>query len=131
MKLAFQHLPIAALLACALLTSASAQGLKPVEVGGNAELDACGSLGQIVGLDPRGDNFLSVREGPGPRDEERDRPGAGALVAICNVRQRSRTFPHCGIRSRSAAVRGSFRMVRFRAGSDQSRLDREQAKGRP
>lgn len=86
MKLAFAHLPITALLACALLKSANAQGSSPVEVGGDAVFDACGSFGRIVGLDLKGDNFLSVREGPDPEDRERDRLGSGVLVAICDER---------------------------------------------
>ncbi|WP_062213131.1 hypothetical protein [Aureimonas sp. AU12] len=86
MKLAFPLPSITTLLAFALLTSASAQGLEPVEVGGEAELDACASLGQIVRLDPKGDNFLSVRNGPGSQRLELDRLGAGALVTICDER---------------------------------------------
>ena len=86
MKLAVPHLPVTALLACALLTSAGAQGPTPVEVGGDAELDACTSSGRIVGLDPKGDNFLVVRDGPGSKHRERDRLGSGALVAICDER---------------------------------------------
>lgn len=86
MKLAFSFLRIMALCACSPVAPANAQGLEPVEVGGEAELDACASLGQVVRLDPKGDNFLAVREGPGSKHGERDRLGAGTLVTICDER---------------------------------------------
>ncbi|RIY01636.1 integron [Aureimonas flava] len=77
---------IATVLAWLPPPTASAQGLVPVEIGGDAEFDACPSLGRIVGLDPNGDNFLSVREGPAAGHRERDRLGASTLVAICDER---------------------------------------------
>jgi hypothetical protein len=55
-----------------------------VHVGGSADLDACTASGSVVGLDPRGDNFLSVRSGPGgPPYKEADRINTGQRVAIC------------------------------------------------
>jgi hypothetical protein len=39
----------------------------PILIGGNDKLDACGSTGEVVGLDPKGDGFLSVQSGPGGR----------------------------------------------------------------
>ncbi|KQT86861.1 hypothetical protein [Aurantimonas sp. Leaf443] len=86
MKFAITSLAVATFLAWLPAATAGAQGLAPVEIGGDAEFDACGSIGQIVGLDPKGDNFLSVREGPGSGHLERDRLGAGALVMICDER---------------------------------------------
>lgn len=53
---------------------------------GDAETDACVTLGQIVRLDPKGDNFLAVRGGPGSQRPELDRLGGGALVTICDER---------------------------------------------
>lgn len=46
------------------LDLAAGQG-RPVIVGGEASFDACGGVGEVVGLDPNGDNFLAVRSGPG------------------------------------------------------------------
>lgn len=86
MKLPLLLLTITVLLVCPLIASASAQGLEPVEVGGDAETDACVTLGQIVRLDPKGDNFLAVRGGPGSQRPELDRLGGGALVTICDER---------------------------------------------
>lgn len=86
MKRAFPRLSITVLLACLLTAPANAQGMQPVEVGGDPELDACVSVGRIVGLDPKGDNFLAVREGAGSTRREVDRLGAGDLVAICDGR---------------------------------------------
>lgn len=37
----------------------------PVLAGEGPDWDACSSTGTIIGLDPRGDGFLSVRSGPG------------------------------------------------------------------
>jgi hypothetical protein len=37
----------------------------PVMVGDGSEMDACGSLAVVSGLDPNGANALSVRSGPG------------------------------------------------------------------
>lgn len=57
----------------------------PVQTGGDVELDACAASGSVVGLDPKGDNFLSVRGGPGgSRHAEIDRIHTGLRVAICD-----------------------------------------------
>ncbi len=59
----------------------------PIVIGGDTRLDACGGSGQIVGLDPNGDGFLSVRSGPGGRPfREIDRLFNGNLVYICEER---------------------------------------------
>ena len=58
----------------------------PVRVGGEADLDACGGLGEVSGLDPAGDAFLSVRAGPGRRYAERDRLGEGRRIWLCDER---------------------------------------------
>ncbi|MHC2107033.1 integron [Methylobacterium sp. CM6246] len=56
----------------------------PIYAGGDNRFDACGGNGQVVGLDPNGDGFLSVRSGPGGRPfREVDRLYNGNLVAIC------------------------------------------------
>lgn len=56
---------------------------RPVRVGGEAELDACGSVAKVVGLNPRGDNFLAVKSGPDLRARRTDKLGPGALVYVC------------------------------------------------
>jgi hypothetical protein len=58
----------------------------PVQVGGDADFDACSSNGEVSGLDPDGDNFLAVRRGPGTRYAETTRLDEGEVVAICGER---------------------------------------------
>ncbi|MEM7544724.1 MAG: integron [Pseudomonadota bacterium] len=60
----------------------------PVTVGGSAELDACGSLGRVVGLDPNGANALLVRAGPGRDYERLDRVGPGQILFLCGKSDR-------------------------------------------
>ncbi len=88
MKFPSGALPITALLVCSFTASTFAQNLEPVEVGGDAELDACASVGQIARLAPKGDNFLSVRGGPDSKRQELDRLRAGTHVMICDKRGR-------------------------------------------
>jgi hypothetical protein len=57
---------------------------QPVMFEASTRDDACGSQAIVVGLDPRGDNYLSVRAGPSGQHRESDRLGTGAEVAICN-----------------------------------------------
>ncbi|WP_152047486.1 integron [Aureimonas psammosilenae] len=66
--------------------SAMSEGMDPVLVGGDELSDACPSLGRVIGLDPKGDGFLSVRDGPAARMRERDRLEPGASVTICDER---------------------------------------------
>jgi hypothetical protein len=56
----------------------------PVMVGGLAELDACGGLGEVRGLNPRGDAFLAVRKGPGRKYPMIDRLYNGNRVYFCD-----------------------------------------------
>lgn len=59
----------------------------PLMLGGNPDFDACSSVGQIVGLNPRGDGFLSVRSGPGGSQyREIDRLYNGNQVHVCGER---------------------------------------------
>lgn len=59
----------------------------PVMAGAEAEFDACPSTGTIVGLDPQGDGFLSVRSGPGgSKYREIDRVYNGMRVFICEYK---------------------------------------------
>lgn len=79
-------LSILAVLVCWPIAPTRAQDAIPVEIGGDGESDACPSQGQIARLDPAGDTFLSVREGPSSKHREGDRLGPGALVTICEER---------------------------------------------
>ena len=55
----------------------------PIRIGGDAEMDACGTASQVANLDPQGDNFLSVRDAPSTQTKERDRLDAGQMVSVC------------------------------------------------
>ena len=84
--------PPLALLGCLFAASVSEAPAQPaarldvpVMAGGEEELDACGSAGRIVGLNPRGDGFLSVRSGPGGKPyREIDRLHNGNAVIVCD-----------------------------------------------
>lgn len=75
--------------------------------------DACYSQGDVVGLDPNGDNYLSVRGGPSGQHREIDRLGSGAEVAICGesgnwlavVYSRDRALSSCDVSSSTRATR--------------------------
>jgi hypothetical protein len=58
--------------------------VEPVLVGGDADFDACGAQGQVSGLDPNGDNFLAVREGPGTSYGKLDELHTGDVVNLCD-----------------------------------------------
>ena len=73
-----------AVLAALVTTAALAQAAVPVMVGRyDPELDACGSQGQVTGLNPNGDNFLAVRAGPGADYEKIDELHTGDIVNVC------------------------------------------------
>lgn len=73
----------------------------PIMAGGEPGLDACGTLGQVVGLDPNGDGDLSVRGGPGgPPHREIDRAYNGQAVAICDERGSWLAVVYAGATSR-------------------------------
>lgn len=72
---------ITALLLGAAVTAAQAE---PVLVGGDADFDACGSQGEVSGLNPSGDNFLAVRDGPAPDAAQLDQLHAGDVVNLCD-----------------------------------------------
>jgi hypothetical protein len=67
-----------------LTTAAIAQAAAVrIMVGGHDNLDACGSQGQVSGLNANGDNFLAVRAGPGTSYEKFDELHTGDVVNIC------------------------------------------------
>jgi hypothetical protein len=56
----------------------------PLVIGGSDVFDACSANGRVVGLDPFGDNYSSVRSGPGGRPyDEKDRIHTGQVVWAC------------------------------------------------
>jgi len=65
-------------------TSAQSNGV-PVMVGGEADFDACGSTGRVVGLNSAGDNFLAVRQGPAGSHEMIDKLHTGNDVYMCDA----------------------------------------------
>ena|SRR5688572_20569087 len=66
-------------------TFAHAQRARPVIVGADPELDACPSTGRVSGLNPDGDNFLSVRAAPNPDARAVARVRSGQILWICDV----------------------------------------------
>lgn len=57
---------------------------KPIRIGTNgADMDSCASYGEVTGLDPDGDNYLSVRDAPSTKVKERDRLDPGQGVHVC------------------------------------------------
>ena len=57
-----------------------------VMVGGEAEVDACGSLSKVSGLRKGGDGFLAVREAPNVRAREVDRLKNSEFVIECDAK---------------------------------------------
>ncbi|MBD3729879.1 MAG: integron [Sphingomonadales bacterium] len=56
----------------------------PVMVGGQEDMDACMSLGYVDHLNPKGDNFLSVRAQPRAGAPETYRVKAGHMLWLCD-----------------------------------------------
>ena len=73
---------LAGLVWAGLLGGAQAQY---VTVGGD-DMDACSSMGEVVGLKRNGDNFLAVRAGPGSNQQKLDEIHMGDAVYICDER---------------------------------------------
>ena len=71
-------------LALAATAAVAQSGERPVRYGLNGpELDGCTPYSEISGLNPRGDNFVSVRAAPTTAGRELDRLGPGRRVWIC------------------------------------------------
>jgi hypothetical protein len=56
----------------------------PVFYGGEPDLDACTSQGEVTGLDPAGDNYLAVRAGPAVMYQMLDKLTPGSRVHTCD-----------------------------------------------
>lgn len=80
---------VIALAACLLLAipvgSCAHMKSVPVMVGGDAESDACGAVGEVKGLRSGGDGFLAVRAGPGTSYGVVDKIGNGQLLYLCDA----------------------------------------------
>jgi hypothetical protein len=76
---------LVAALALALVTPAEAKAppARPVMVGGEAELDACPSLGAIIPLRQGGDGFVAVRAAPSVKARMLDKLTPGREVLLC------------------------------------------------
>ena len=78
-------LALAALAGGAAAVAQPGGGGRPVRIGLNGpDLDGCTPYSQVTGLNPRGDNFLSVRAGPSAGTRELDRLRPGQRVWICD-----------------------------------------------
>ena len=84
---------------------------RPVMIGGEAELDACGAIGAVSNLKPEPGNTLSVRSGPGLQFDRIDGLAPGTRVWLCD-RQGDWlgiVYPaasaDCGVTTQSAARR--------------------------
>ena len=60
----------------------------PVMIGGERDLDACGAVGVVSGLDPKPANTLSVRSGPGSQFAQIDKLTSGTRVWLCDHKGR-------------------------------------------
>ncbi|HEX7750979.1 MAG TPA: hypothetical protein VF440_01110 [Novosphingobium sp.] len=76
------------LLAAALLGIGAAPPAPevPVIIGRYADLDACSTVVRVAGLDPRGDNYLSLRSRPSPKARELARLRPGQWLIACDDR---------------------------------------------
>jgi hypothetical protein len=110
---------LAALALGCLPGTTMAQGASvPVIAGQNPGYDACGRVGLVHGLDPKGDGFLAVRAGPGSGYAMLDKVHNDALINICDDRGKwlgvvySHETEDCGVSSpwpRPAAYTGPCR----------------------
>ena len=92
-----------------------------VQYGGDPNGDACDSFGVVAGLDPRGDNFLSVQSGPGGKPyRQLDRVHTDQRLWVCRERgawlgvvyAKGGDGTGCGVtspRARSSVYRGPCR----------------------
>jgi len=110
---------IAALaLACLPAATLAQDASVPVIAGQIHGYDACGLVGVVRGLDPRGDGFLAVRAGPGSTYAKVDEVYADQLLNVCDDRGKwlgvvySHESEDCGVSTpwpRPAAYTGPCR----------------------
>lgn len=66
--------------------SARAQNIQPqvpIIVGGDEDMPACGSVGKVEGLDPKGDGFLAVKAAPSLQAARIDKLTKDEHVYVC------------------------------------------------
>lgn len=78
------NLKILNVVALLFASTIPAHAQSPVMVGGEADLDACGSIGIVAGLSSQGDNFLAVRSGPGSKNKMIDKITTDREVILCD-----------------------------------------------
>ena len=93
----------------------------PVHYGGTTEMDACSDFVVVSGLDPKGDNYLSVQSGPGGKPyRQLDRVHTDQRLLVCEekgmwlgvVYAKGNDGEGCGVsspRAQRAAYRGPCR----------------------
>ena len=76
----------ASVLVLMIFTTAALAGEStvPVMYGQQSELDACTSQGVVQKLDPKRDNFLAMRAGPGAKFKILAKLKSGQKVAMCD-----------------------------------------------
>ncbi|QUL38704.1 hypothetical protein [Erythrobacter sp. JK5] len=107
-----------AVLPLALASAEIETGERLVMVGRNgSELDACGAVGQVYGLDTEGDSLLGVHIAPAISSREKDRVENGNRLFLCDesgdwygvvYQKAGDTLQDCGAGSPSAFV-GAYR----------------------
>jgi hypothetical protein len=110
---------IAALaLACLPAATLAQDASVPVIAGQIHGYDACGLVGVVRGLDPRGDGFLAVRAGPGSNYDKIDEVYNDQRLTVCDDRGKwlgvvySHESEDCGVSTpwpRPAAYTGPCR----------------------
>ncbi len=73
-------------LVCVPLAVMGQESQVPVIAGQDPGYDACGSIGVVRGLNPKGEGFLAVRTGPGADYAMADKVYSGALLSLCDQR---------------------------------------------
>ena len=76
----------ALVLICLPLATTAQQSAVPVIAGQDPGYDACGTVGVVRGLNPKGDGFLAVRAGPSANYAMLDKVYNGYLLNICDQR---------------------------------------------
>lgn len=85
MRMRFATL-ISSSFAVAIATASAALDRLPVVISDDEGWDTCSAVGEVVGLDAKGDNFLAVRSGPNPAYGEIDRLLNGDQIFLCDER---------------------------------------------
>ncbi|MEM8696738.1 MAG: SH3 domain-containing protein [Pseudomonadota bacterium] len=85
MRKRWMLLPLCGALAAVSAGAQSVGQNRPVMIGlDGPDFDACGALGEVANLNPRGDNYLSVRASPSTSGTELNRLGPGTRVLLCD-----------------------------------------------